>query len=168
MKLLRIHQNQFPLQHIPSLTSFVRMLEKPAIVFSVVHLLLLVFYNLPDSANARELAFRESTVRKQELQPFAKCLSDRGVVMFGSEKCPFCQRQKELFGSSFQNIRYIDCDTEDVDCAEQSVVSLPTWIWFEVLGSGGRGKEIERHTGVLTLQELAAMTGDGCTIANGD
>jgi glutaredoxin len=57
----------------------------------------------------------------------AKCLTEKGVVMYGAEWCGYCKKQKEAFGTSFQYINYVDCDKNRDDCSAAGVQGFPTW-----------------------------------------
>lgn len=56
----------------------------------------------------------------------AQCLSSNWRVMFGTERCPHCKDQRQLFGSSFEQIQYIDCDQEKSLCREHNIQAYPT------------------------------------------
>lgn len=79
---------------------------------------------------------------------FAECITAGGWTMYGTDWCSYCQRQKQMFGKSFRNIHYVNCDLSDV-CNEAGVQAYPTW---------GRDGALE-EAGVKELDELAAMTG---------
>lgn len=56
----------------------------------------------------------------------AKCLSEKGVKLYGSKKCPDCREQKKIFGDkAFQYINYIECSTSPIDC--NNIRSVPAW-----------------------------------------
>lgn len=62
----------------------------------------------------------------------AKCLTDKGVIMYGAYWCPHCSNQKKIFGSDFQFIKYQECDPQGVGgdkaaCLEAGVTQYPTW-----------------------------------------
>jgi hypothetical protein len=82
---------------------------------------------------------------------FATCLTEKGVIMYGTEWCPHCQNQKKLFGSSFDYINYIDCDRNQQACAEAGITGYPTWF------VGG-----EYYPGEQSFYDLA--TRSGCSI----
>ena len=79
---------------------------------------------------------------------FAKCLSDKGAVMYGTDWCGKCQEQKGLFGKSFGHIDYKDCDTYKALCNTAGVSSYPQWI---INGT--------RYRWVQSLASLASYTG---------
>ena len=64
----------------------------------------------------------------------AKCLTDKGVVMYGAYWCPHCAAQKGFFASDFQFVKYQECDDAGKGgnhalCLQKGVVSYPTWIF---------------------------------------
>jgi glutaredoxin len=78
----------------------------------------------------------------------AKCLTDKGAVMYGSKYCGHCENQKELFGNSFQYITYVECTEQTQLCQENGVRAVPAW---KING--------ELHVGFKSLDELALMVG---------
>ena len=90
---------------------------------------------------------------RQKMDKFAQCLSDKGAIMYGLFWCPHCEEQKEEFGSSFQNVRYMECGTPDhkeqPQCSQLGLKDFPTWQFSDA----------ERHVGGLSLQDLGAKTG---------
>jgi hypothetical protein len=91
-----------------------------------------------------------------KLDKFAKCLTDRGVKMYGAWWCPHCAEQKELFGDSFRYVPYIECGVAGNRSAEQQVCKdagihhFPTWQFPPV------GERVEQ---VIPLADLASRTG---------
>ncbi len=62
----------------------------------------------------------------------AKCLTEKGVIMYGSYWCQHCQSQKEAFGDDVQFLPYQECDDSGKGgdhkvCLEAGVTSYPTW-----------------------------------------
>ena len=82
-----------------------------------------------------------------EYDGFAKCLTENGAAMYGTDWCSHCQDQKEIFGKSFQYVAYIDCDKSRFACDSASVSSYPTWIINE-----------ESYGGTQQLYKLAQLT----------
>ena len=80
---------------------------------------------------------------------FAQCLSEKGITMYGAAWCPHCQREKRLFGSSFQFVNYVECPDNPQLCTEKGVTGYPTWIFPD-----GR-----RFAGEQGLQKLSAESG---------
>lgn len=86
---------------------------------------------------------------------FAKCLSDRGVKMYGAWWCPHCQEQKEKFGASFKLAPYVECGVQgDTSkrtqaCVDAEIKHYPTWQFPPT------GERVER---VFELEELSERT----------
>ncbi len=76
---------------------------------------------------------------------FAKCLSEKGAVMYGADFCQYSHAQKGMFGKSFKHINY-------KDFSENSDIRItPTWIYG--------GEKFER---VQSFERLSELT--GCSI----
>ena len=61
---------------------------------------------------------------------FAKCLSDKGAVMYGAmDWCKYTQAQKGMFGKSFKYINYHEFNELE------GIKKTPTWVingvWYE-------------------------------------
>lgn len=78
---------------------------------------------------------------------FAKCLNDKGVIMYGVDTCEYCQIQKKMFGSSFEKINYVNCDFDKQICAEKQITAYPVWQINDKL-----------FPGIETLDQLANAT----------
>ena len=107
-------------------------------------------------AAAFGLAFYLGNRNQHRHDAFARCLTQRGVKMYGAWWCPHCQEQKELFGASFEYAPYVECGikgdlhgTAQV-CKDQDIKHYPTWQFPPM------GERVER---VFLLQELADRTG---------
>jgi hypothetical protein len=92
--------------------------------------------------------------RTQRLDTFAQCLTAKQAKMYGLSWCPHCAEQKEMFGSSFQYISYVECGTksshdEEASCVQAGIKHFPTWQFT----SGWR------QEGTLSLQLLSEKTG---------
>lgn len=64
----------------------------------------------------------------------AKCLTQKGVIMYGAYWCPHCLNQKKFFGDDVQFVTYQECDDQGIGgnhklCLERGVTSYPTWIF---------------------------------------
>ena len=85
---------------------------------------------------------------------FAKCLTDKGVKLYGAFWCPHCITQKELFGGSVKYLNYIECSTPDGKsqteiCSKEGIENYPTWQYAD-------GK---RESAVKSLAELSKISG---------
>ncbi len=87
---------------------------------------------------------------------FAQCLTEKGVKMYGAYWCSHCKNQKELFGSSFQYVQYIECDVngqQSPACTQAGVTGYPTWIFSD-------GNKV---AGELSFEKLSAYSGCSLT-----
>ena len=85
---------------------------------------------------------------------FARCLAQKNAVMYGVVWCPHCEEQKQLFGSSFQYVKYVECavpGTHQVtqQCRDLGIRHTPTWIFGNA----------ERTEGKLSLEQLSEKSG---------
>jgi hypothetical protein len=84
---------------------------------------------------------------------FAKCLSDKGVKMYGASWCTHCNNQKKMFGDAWKYF-YVECappsgNGQTQACQEAGINGYPTW---EFQG----GKKVE---GELSLEKLGQNSG---------
>ncbi len=84
----------------------------------------------------------------------ANHLKQSGAKMYGTFWCPYCNKQKELFGKqAFSQINYIECDPNGQNprldlCQKANVNSFPTWEINNQL-----------YPGMQSLQDLAQISG---------
>ncbi len=92
----------------------------------------------------------------KSIDNFAKCLAEKGAMMYGASWCPHCQNQKEMFGESWKNINYVECALPNgrgqaKECMDAGIEGYPTWIF----------RDGAKFAGELSLQELGQKTGCG-------
>ncbi|MBI2147341.1 thioredoxin family protein [Candidatus Woesearchaeota archaeon] len=92
------------------------------------------------------LAYRWSAAEDYTI--FATCLTEKGVVMYGTDWCPHCQKQKKMFGGAFKNVLFVDCD-KSPECDTVGVKAYPTWFV--------NGKLLD--SGVQQLETLSKLSG---------
>ena len=85
---------------------------------------------------------------------FAQCLTDKGVKMYGDYWCPHCINQKELFGSSFEKVQYVECSLpnrggQNEVCNDAGINGYPTWEFAD-------GSRVE---GEMNMENIAAKAG---------
>lgn len=61
------------------------------------------------------------------VETFAKCLTQRGMKIYGRDGCGSCQAQKNLFGAAFSYITYINCSSQAQICQSRGISGYPTW-----------------------------------------
>jgi hypothetical protein len=94
--------------------------------------------------------------RMHKYDAFARCLTQKGVKMYGAWWCPHCSDQKKLFDASFQYAPYVECGFPDntskmqTVCVDAGIKHFPTW-QFPPVG--------ERVEGEMPLEDLSLRTG---------
>ncbi|MEW6494634.1 MAG: hypothetical protein AB1589_19255 [Cyanobacteriota bacterium] len=84
----------------------------------------------------------------------ASHLKEIDAKFYGTHWCPYCTKQKELFGKeAFQQINYIECDPAGKNaqpevCQKANIEGFPTW---EING--------KQYAGLQSLQQLADISG---------
>ncbi len=63
---------------------------------------------------------------------FAQCLTEKGLKMYGSANCGHCNSQKDMFGSSWQYVDYVECSSlyggQTEACLQAGIRGYPTWV----------------------------------------
>ncbi|AHB41875.1 hypothetical protein P148_SR1C00001G1097 [candidate division SR1 bacterium RAAC1_SR1_1] len=62
---------------------------------------------------------------KQNLDNFAKCITEKGAMIYTSTTCSHCQKQKVLFGDSWQYIKNVDCNDNPIVCSNAGIQGVP-------------------------------------------
>lgn len=81
---------------------------------------------------------------------FTKCLTEKGMVVYGNDWCRYTQEQMSAFGSSTGYLNYIKCDENEGLCRRKGVQITPTW---EIDGKA--------YSGVQTFETLSEVSGCG-------
>jgi len=90
-----------------------------------------------------------------QLTGLAQCLTEKEVRFFGTAECPWCTRQKELFGPAAEFLPYIECspnvatEQELAMCEEANVRGVPDW----------RFPGQEPVTGMQSIERIAELSG---------
>ena len=100
---------------------------------------------------------REKTSSDQ-LETFARCLTEKGWVMYSSFTCSACRAQIKLFGQAVNQLKIIECnphaqDTQVQRCLDKKIRYTPTWL----IEKGDT--EIKRYKGYKKLEDLASLAG---------
>ncbi len=84
---------------------------------------------------------------------FAQCLTEKGAKMYGAWWCPHCKSQKDLFGSAFDSVDYVECSDASKNmsqkCKDAGITGYPTWKFAD--GTAVSGEQ--------TLESLGEKTG---------
>lgn len=86
--------------------------------------------------------------RAGDYDDFAKCLTEKGAVVYGNDFCSYTNKQLNYFGNSDKYLNYVKCSANQALCDEKGVTLTPTW---EING--------EMHKSVQTFERLSALSG---------
>ncbi len=105
--------------------------------------------------------FLEPSQSQYSKELLARCLTDKGFVVYESITCSACRAQRKLFGNAFEFITVIECNPivpehQTDRCLEKEIWKTPTWIMEQ------DGKEIKRLEGYQLLKDLDTFS--GCNI----
>lgn len=84
----------------------------------------------------------------------ASHLKQIGAKLYGAHWCPYCHKQKSLFGNeAFSQLDYVECDPAGKNarpqlCQKAGVEGFPSW---EIQG--------KQYGGLRSLQDLADLSG---------
>ncbi len=128
--------------------SFKKFLKtaKPWIIgITIINLIPLILLNIPIG-------------EQEDHTELAKCLTEKGVNMYGSFRCGICAKTREMFGDSFKHVNEIECHPQGENsewelCQEKGISGTPTWILEP------NGEEQDRYTGFLDTDELKEFAG---------
>ncbi len=82
---------------------------------------------------------------------FAKCLTEKGAVIYGNDFCQYTTKQLNFFGKSKKYLNYVKCIENEALCDEKGVKITPTW---EING--------KTYPQIQTFEALAGYS--GCTL----
>ena len=100
------------------------------------------------------LSYNGSLYQKtpKNMDAFSKCLTTKGAKMYGAYWCTHCQNQKLMFGESWKNMKYVECDSgsgvQTTECTQAGIQGYPTWDF-----SG------QKVPGELTFEQLSEFSG---------
>jgi len=84
---------------------------------------------------------------------FAKCLKEKGAVVYGNDFCSYTQKQLSWFEKSRKELNYVKCADNKQLCDSKGVRTTPTW---EINGA--------MYPEVQTFERLSTLS--GCAIFN--
>lgn len=114
----------------------------------------IAFLHQPRSAIAEITPKDQRVADSSAILALAKHLRTVGAKMYGAYWCPYCTRQKEMFGEvAFRSIDYVECDPRGQNprpnlCKAANIKGYPTW---EIKG--------KMYPGVQSFEDLAKASG---------
>lgn len=100
------------------------------------------------------LSLKEESISKESLEGFAKCLADKGAIMYGNYNCVHCQNEKNAFGESFKFIKYVECTENPKICIDAGIEVVPSWIFSDGKKLTGRQgiEKLSKESGCLLIK----------------
>jgi len=80
----------------------------------------------------------------------ARELTAQGWVLYGTDQCPWCVRQREEFCDAFGNLTHINCMENKSACTDAGIQGIPCWA----------SPDGVLHPGYHNLTTLSGMAGD--------
>jgi thioredoxin-related protein len=105
----------------------IKIKEEQIFTIIIITAISIFFFSL-GYINYSHSSITTATCPANSIDNFAKCITNKGFVMYGRDTCHWCQYQKAEFGNSFKYINYIDCDKEPQICLSLNITGTPTWI----------------------------------------
>ncbi len=65
--------------------------------------------------------------RPGDYDDFAKCLTEKGAIIYGNDFCSYTTKQLGFFGKSKEYLNYIKCYENKELCDQKGVKLTPTW-----------------------------------------
>jgi hypothetical protein len=112
--------------------------------------------NTPPTSKSQEVTSASTQTNSSAVAPevaLATHLKESGAKFYGTHWCPYCTKQKEVFGKeAFSQINYIECDPAGENaqpdlCRKANIQGYPTW---EING--------KLYPGMQSLQGLADLS----------
>lgn len=72
----------------------------------------------------------------------------KSSMLYATQWCGFCQKQKEMFGTNVDLLNMVDCDEDRQLCIDADISGFPTWII-----------DGKKYTGVKSEDSLKELTG---------
>jgi len=116
--------------------------------FTVVALIVVLYYGTRTFSMITGLVIKHDKTELEKTEDLAKCLTEKGVVMYGSAYCSHCSAQKSEFGNAFEFVTYVECTEEQSKCLEAGAQYVPMWKINN-----------QNYFGAKNLSELSRLSG---------
>lgn len=80
-------------------------------------------------------------------EKLAKELSSQGWVIYSTNECEWCIKQREVFGDVFGYLNYVNCDEDETACVDAGIEKIPCWV----------SPNGTHYTGYQTLSRLSEL-----------
>lgn len=55
-------------------------------------------------------------------------LNNDGWILYGTDQCPWCIKQREEFADAFTDLTYINCQENKSVCIDAGIKGIPCWV----------------------------------------
>jgi hypothetical protein len=93
-------------------------------------------------------AFYIKSQKPSRFDDFARCLSEKKVIIYGNDACQYTIKQRNLFENAQKYLTYVKCADNKELCDSKGVKITPTW---EING--------KMYEGVQTFEMLSDLSG---------
>lgn len=83
----------------------------------------------PTPTNTETATTTNTAWNTDKILALAQCLTKKGAVFYGTQRCSHCQNQKKMFGDAMSAVTFVDCDAQADKCSQ--VQWYPTWIFAD-------------------------------------
>jgi thiol-disulfide isomerase/thioredoxin len=133
-------------------------MKKRSVIFCALVLAVLVMIYTGKPAEAGD--FKKPVPVENIQEDLARCLVEKGWVLYSSSTCSACRAQMGLFGKTSKTLKVVECNPHvpenQVDlCLKKKIRKTPTWILDK------NGKEIKRLEGYRSVEEIVSFSGCG-------
>ena len=67
------------------------------------------------------------TKKPGQYDNFAKCLTEKGAIVYGNDFCSYTNKQLNYFGKSNKYLNYVKCAENQELCNSNGIKITPTW-----------------------------------------
>ncbi len=130
------------IQHTKSKHSSTEKIHKPAKTkYFIIGILIVTVFIFSYTLYLR-------SIKPGQYDDFAKCLTTKGVVIYGNDFCQYTNKQLNMFGKSKKYLNYVKCTNNEKLCDNKRVDITPTW---EING--------QMYEQVQSFEKLASLSG---------
>jgi uncharacterized membrane protein len=116
-------------------------------------LVTVLFVGLPIIALHVMNAPEPSPYSQKQLQQLASCVSSRRMTLYVKADCPYCAKQKDMFGPAIEHLKVVECASfDDPNCPGVHV--FPFWV---KLPRSAYEDEFKKG-GLISIQEISEIS----------
>ena len=71
--------------------------------------------------------YEHEHIPDEALAEFGRCLRKDKFILYHTNECPYCRKQRRLLGIGMNFIDEVNCSEDKERCEQDEIVALPTW-----------------------------------------